>query len=357
MATFEGGDGPDNYVGGNKADLIRGNGGGDFLDGGRGADTVEGGAGMDNVLGGLDLDRDLLDGGDGDDFVSGRFHDTLAGGLDNDQFTLRFNNVAKGLKLDMTGAATGGTWIGAGHTQLSGFERGRLFMGAGDDVVNAGDHELTISGGDGDDRLIGGGTGINQFDGGAGNDTMYGGAGLHDRAMYTAAKDGVEVHLNNDGPQNTRGAGIDLLNGIEEVWGSRHNDTFGGSLAADALYGFDGRDAFVGGGQGDTMLGGAGKDRFAFVAVLDGDDATETTDAVVADRDIVGLSDIDADVTQPGDQAFTIIETAFTGHAGEMRVYFDGNSTRVYIDVDGDGFTDGGIWLGEGDQTGLNFAL
>ena len=72
----------------------------------------------------------------------------------------------------------------------------------------------------------------------------------------------------------------------------------------------------------------------------------------------VDLHGIDADTTQAGDQAFTLITGKFTGEAGELRVFLttgtDGLAeTWVLMDVDGDARADAMIVL-EGDHKGFD---
>jgi Ca2+-binding RTX toxin-like protein len=106
------------------------------------------------------------------------------------------------------------------------------------------------------------------LDRGAGNDTLIGGGGIA-TADYSTAAAGVTVSLGLTGGQNTVGAGIDTLSGIENLTGSGYNDTLSGDsgdnvitggLGNDKLAGGNGSDTFiyhVGDGN-DTLAGGAG---------------------------------------------------------------------------------------------------
>ena len=60
--------------------------------------------------------------------------------------------------------------------------------------------------------------------------------------------------------QNTGGAGIDTLSGIENLTGSNSGDTLVGNSAANVLVGLDGADLLNGGGGADQMSGGLGND-------------------------------------------------------------------------------------------------
>ncbi|QXH58019.1 retention module-containing protein [Pseudomonas maumuensis] len=130
---------------------------------------------------------------------------------------------------------------GAGDTTLNG--------GAGNDVLVAGAGNNSLHGGDGDDLLIGG-PGNDLLDGGAGNDT----------ASYAKATAGVTVDLGHVGQQNTVGAGLDTLNGIENLIGSDYNDTLTGNDGDNLLNGGAGNDLLKGGGGNDILIGGPGND-------------------------------------------------------------------------------------------------
>ncbi len=120
-----------------------------------------------------------------------------------------------------------------------------------------------LYGEDGDDLLIG-----TAFDdvlvGGAGNDSLVGGAGF-DTASYADAAAGVTVSLARSGPQDTGGAGVDTLSGIEHLIGSNYNDV---------LTGGDGNDALDGGGGSDVINGGAGNDRFTLASAFNASSET-----------------------------------------------------------------------------------
>ncbi|MGY3299526.1 VCBS repeat-containing protein [Pseudomonas sp. TE6288] len=143
---------------------------------------------------------------------------------------------------------------GAGDTTLNG--------GAGNDVLVAGAGNNSLYGGDGDDLLIGG-PGNDLLDGGAGNDT----------ASYAKATAGVAVDLGHVGQQNTVGAGLDTLSGIENLIGSDYNDTLtgndgdnllNGGVGNDVLKGGAGNDILIGGPGNDTLTGGSGNDSFVW---------------------------------------------------------------------------------------------
>ena len=74
--------------------------------------------------------------------------------------------------------------------------------------------------------------------------------------------------------------------------------------------------------------------------------------------DSIDLAKIDADMTQAGNQAFTMVG-AFSGQAGEATFLFDAgaNQTFLSLDSDGDGAADFRLAV-DGDATSFdNFVL
>ncbi|MFD3210478.1 retention module-containing protein [Pseudomonas sp. LR_7] len=171
------------------------------------------------------------------------------------------------------GSATGAVDITyqAGSTLTGTSGDDVLLAGAGNDTLVAGDGNDVLVGGEGNDKLYGG-EGNDLLIGGPGNDLLDGGAGI-DTASYAGATAGVSVDLSHVGAQNTVGAGVDTLTGIENLIGSDYNDTLigdgadnvlNGGLGNDILKGGGGNDTLIGGLGNDTMTGGAGNDTFVW---------------------------------------------------------------------------------------------
>lgn len=212
-----------------------------------------------------------------------------------------------------------------------------------------GDAADVLNGLAGDDRLVGNG----------GSDQLNGGDGI-DNADYRYATSRVSVSLAIIGSQDTLGAGIDTLSGIENLTGSGFKDQLGGDSAANSLNGLDGKDRLKGAAGDDSLDGGAGADQLT--GGLGGDLLTGGKDADVfiytgladsrlgsvdlitdlnkADR--IDLTAIDADRTLAGDQAFHLIAGAFTHQAGELRLSYDAASRQTTLEADsnGDGVAD-----------------
>jgi Ca2+-binding RTX toxin-like protein len=118
------------------------------------------------------------------------------------------------------------------------------------DVINGSTGDDVLLGFDGDDILIGG----------AGNDKLKGDAGS-DTASYANAAAAVTVSLANLAAQNTVGAGTDTLESIENLIGSKFNDTLTGNA---------GNNVFNGGIGNDTINGGDGVDTASYLGAAKG---------------------------------------------------------------------------------------
>jgi Ca2+-binding RTX toxin-like protein len=133
----------------------------------------------------------------------------------------------------------------------------------------------TLNGDDGNDVLIGT-IGNDVLNGGAGDDRMEGAGGV-DLASYASANSGVTVSLAITGFQDTIGAGVDLLRGVESLLGS---------VYADSLTGDNGANVLDGGGGSDVLNGGGGNDRFLVRSQFS---AITTIDGGAGDADFVVL--------------------------------------------------------------------
>jgi len=149
---------------------------------------------------------------------------------------------------------------------LSGALPSELAGRDGNDTLNGGDRNDLLKGDNGDDTLNGNGgndflLGEQQVPGEIGNDVLNGGDGA-DLVSYATTKSGVTVDLNNAGPQDTIGAGMDTLSGIEKINGSTEGpDILVGNDAPNTFVGSGGDDTFyVAGGGSDVVVCGDGTD-------------------------------------------------------------------------------------------------
>jgi len=256
IEEVQAGSGDDKLYGDGNVNALYGNDGDDSLFGYGSHDILNGGNGNDH-----------LDGGDGNDILGGE------SGFD----TASYHYATGGVRVDLAIAGPQDT-VAAGFDTLNEIENlegsfhddflfgdatnNWLEGGAGDDVLTGREGADWLWGEHGDDILLGG----------EGLDLLYGGDGS-DTAAYTFASSSVQVDLSDTGFQETNGAGLDLLNGIENLAGSIYGDfltgddagnTIDGFLGDDLINGLDGGDVINGGFGNDLLIGGLGND------VLDG---------------------------------------------------------------------------------------
>jgi len=305
----------DTLHGGAGRDLLDGHGGNDHLSGGSGDDTIIGGAG-----------RDTLDGGAGRDTLS------YAGTVDGVTVSLALATAQDtgGAGID---TATGfeNLTSGSGDDSLSGDGGDNLITGgAGNDTLLGGGGNDTLDGGDGFDTLdltgvtgalvvslgetappfmpgrtvltirnieavLGGGgagtlvgdAGDNAFDAGLGFATIDGGDG-EDRVSYAHSPTAVfQILVAGPGSGWLPGISPNRLINIEDLTGSRFDDTLFGSAVDNRLDGGEGRDLLSGGEGDDLILGGAGQD------VLSGGDGNDTIEGGPDDDVMDGGAGID----------------------------------------------------------------
>jgi Ca2+-binding RTX toxin-like protein len=137
---LRGGDGDDFASGGEGDDVIDGEGGADILDGGSGQDQLRDGAGQDRVFGGegddtaiaaLDAVTDFFSGGEGVD-------------------TLDYSATTEAVTFNFVAETAEGVEVGT--DTITEFEA--VIGGGGSDTFLIGDHELELTGGDGEDTFV-----------------------------------------------------------------------------------------------------------------------------------------------------------------------------------------------------------
>ncbi len=241
---------------------IRMGGGNDTVHGDHGDNILWGGAGNDDLSGsgGADI---LFGEGGGDVLNGGSGNDVLNGGAGYD--TARYANASSGVAVDLalngvsqeTGGAGSDILIdierleGSGHGDILSGDAGANWLTgfAGNDVLFGREGDDWLRGNEGDDVL----------EGGTGTNILMGGDG-RDAASYFFAGSGVTVNLETVGGQNTGGAGVDALSGIEDIIGSFHNDWLTGDDGANRLTSGAGNDILVGGAGSDELDAGIGDD-------------------------------------------------------------------------------------------------
>lgn len=251
-------------MGGNERDFMTGAGGGDFFRGAGAGDQLYGDEGDDTLIG---------------DETGQAFTDVLQGGADNDE-------IAGGDGNDVITAGPGNDLVGSIDFSDRGgpvvTENGDdYFAGnAGDDIMYAGPGTDTLEGGSGVDSLLGG-EGADSLAGDADKDSYLGQGGT-DMAVFYTATSAVNVSL----PAGTAtGDGADILESIENVYGSPQGDYVLGDGQANVLEGDNGADNLVGGGGIDTLKGGNQNDTLEVRGdgLVDIVQCGDGTDGVIAD--------------------------------------------------------------------------
>lgn len=255
------------------------------LNGTTGNDVVNGLAGNDVLFGNTGNDQ----------LNSGLGNDTLNGGTGID--TAVYANYAIGgvaltgadspVTVDLNLQGVSQNTIGAELDTLLSIENviGTNFSG---DLLTGDANDNVLWGLAGNDALVGN-AGDDTLNGGLGNDTLNGGLGT-DTADYSnvtiggssfggtatpvfpGATTGVTVNLTLTGAQNTGGAGLDTLVGMENISGTIFTDVLTGNSGNNVLSGRGGNDQLSGGSGDDRLNGGNGND------VLNGGDGTDTAD-------------------------------------------------------------------------------
>ncbi len=240
-------------------------------------------------------------------------------------------------------ASLDGSAVDTANVTLTRSSGGSLQGSYLNEILLGRDQGGTLSGNDGDDILIGG-SGNDTLRGGEGNDILVGGLGRNtlvggagnDTASYINAGSGVSVTVNGSN-QDTGGAGVDSLSGLENLLGSRYDDTLSGDGSANILLGLDGDDILNGMGGNDILNGGLGNDRLSGDAGEDtfvwnrGDTGIDRIADFTPGEDRLDLSDLLVGV----DGALDSPELA-SSLTGYLNMAF-GASTTVTVNPDAQG--------------------
>jgi Ca2+-binding RTX toxin-like protein len=373
--------------GGGGGDTLMGEGGNDRLWGGDGADQLSGGAGNDRLWGGDSNDYlsgdggfDFLFGGAGGDRFSGYANSRLYGGTGDDYYVI-FQTDATIVEKASEGLDTVRSFISLTlsdnvETGIFDGSQGMLpplyLIGAGNDLSN----DMTLfyagelSGKGGNDRLNGssggdslkGGAGSDVIRGLDGNDYLYGEAGADylmggtgtDRAMYSTAAAGLTVSLSNPSI-NTGDAKGDTYNSIENLTGSKLNDSVFGNSAANAIHGAAGNDFIKGYAGNDILTGGAGKDTFIFNTALSATtNVDRITDFSVADDTIQIDHAVFKAIAKTGELLSGYFRSNNTGLAQDANdhIIYEKDTGEIYYDSNGS--TSGGAVLFASVKAGLS---
>jgi|GEM_PF-1140959 len=292
----------DNLNGDYQANSLIGGNGDDILFGGGGIDSLNGGAGDDG-----------LNGGDGIDWA--QYWSAPSGVTVNLTQTTAQNTGGAGIDTLWNMENLNGSTY---HDKLTGNNLNNVLLGNGGNDV--------LLGNEGDDSLSGGG----------GNDTLNGGVGS-DWAQYWQAKAGVTVNLAQTTAQNTGGAGIDILLGIEKINGSAFNDKLTGNHLANILLGGSGNDLLNGSLGTDLLKGGIGQDSFLFNTNLGVTNSDKIIDFNPADDTIQLDNAIFTKLTSSGVLNPTFFKIGTTASDHNDYIVYNSNTGGLYYDADGNG--------------------
>lgn len=206
------------------------------------------GTGLGEVLEGTYNEANTIDALEGDDTLIGKnLIDRMWGGKGNDV-------LVGGAGADELDGEAGDDSIRAD----SGNDR--IVSGSGNDTIYAGDGNDSIylnDGERGDVKYIAAGAGDDYIFGGLGADELIGGVGrdtvdfAYSAAVFVDLLSGVGFGSWAEG---------DRYYSIEDVFGSRNNDTLIGNASANKLLGQEGDDRIQGGAGADYLDGGLGSD-------------------------------------------------------------------------------------------------
>jgi serralysin len=270
---------------------------------------------------------------------------------------------------------------------LSGTETVDLIKGGGgNDILEGKEGNDLLLGFDGNDRLLGGngndflsggtvkGSGDDFLDGGLGADSMHGGAGddtyivdnpgdkviEKDRDALGGTSSGgtdavfssIDYSINGD-KEGTSGFDIENLtltgtashaigNSLaNEITGNNFNNFLAGLHGNDNLNGGNGDDMLVGGNGMDTLTGGNGADTFDFNLVSESRGVSgalgrdKITDFSSQEGDKIDLSEIDANLSQPGDQAFLPSQMSYDATTEIFTAHVLGGGADLEIELVG----------------------
>lgn len=369
---------------------IYGYGGNDTLEGGFHADNyIWGGIGNDVIKGGTGINR--LYGEDGDDDISVFWNisdSQLYGGAGNDTLSAGSGSYLDGgTGADVMYGSSGAdifivdnakdrvidAWTPEFDNEINPIDTVRasasfiLTNDARIEVLETTDASKTKAihlTGSAVSQTIKGNAGNNVLDGRGGNDTLIGGLGADtliggtgtDTASYALATAGVTVNLAVASANKGEATG-DTFNSIENVAGTRFNDSLygntlanrltggtgndylSGSTGKDTLKGDAGSDKLNGGADTDILTGGSGKDTFVFSTALGPLNVDQITDFNVVDDSIQLENSVFKALPAVGALTAAQFVSNKSGLATDKfdRIIYETDTGKLLYDADGNG--------------------
>ncbi len=151
----------------------------------------------------------------------------------------------------------------------------------------------------------------------AGNDVISGGEATTDTANFATATAGVHVDLAQTGWQDTGGAGLDKLVSMENLIGSKFDDTLAGNAQDNVIAGGQGNDVLTGAGGNDTfqwLKGDTGHDTVTDFSL--GNDTLDLSQLLQGEKGNANSLDqyLNFKVTGTGADAVSTIEVSATAN-------------------------------------------
>jgi Ca2+-binding RTX toxin-like protein len=224
---------------------------------------------------------------------------------------------------------------GDASIRMNAFDLVRTTLGDATGETLDGDALIDVMDGAGGADSLSGFGAPDTIGGGDGADTLRGGAG----------DDQIDGGLEKD---RLRGDADD-----DRLTGGDANDRLDGGSGTDTLLGGAANDELVGGQGGDVLRGGAGADLFLYNETAESVGKARDRIADLASGDLVDLSEIDANETNGGNDAFQIV-AMFSDTPGEIILRYSAGKDRTTLraDTDGDSIAELVIIM-DGDQTGF----
>jgi len=364
-------------------DITSGDGAGSYLYGGLGNDTLTGGTAADifEASEGEDI-IDATNGGADTLLIDHEFIleglSRSAGGVftfeledeDDNPHLITLQNLSSGtmdVEIDFDEDDTEETYALATTDSAAGALVGSLVVG--DNLGNAtgvtgsshddllfGDVDGDILAGDGNDILI-----VDSVADGV-QDTIDGSTG-NDTAVFFNSAAGLTIDIASitqgfgDVFETATPLNEDSLNGIENVYGSDHNDVINGGSDANMLFGEGGDDIIEGEGGADTLGGGEGSDVFVY---------TNETDSTSASYDVITDFNSGGDGVSPVDKidisalmgsdtfVWSGVDGGLTSTLGTVEASYNSSTKRLEIDTDQDGVAELEIELQNVDSANLS---
>ena len=205
---------------------------------------VIGSSAYDVIVGGAL--NDVINLGRGGGFADGGAGDGV------DRVIMDFSDETRAIAYAHDLGAAFATAGGVRVAEARNIEQLEITGGSGDDVLSGSHFDDLLVGGAGNDVLSGGGY-ADVLIGGSGNDILDGGLGYDYVQMLSSGTLDLRITTAQD-----YGEGLDILIGIEGVFGSEGADRLIGDDQTNTLRGRGGNDVIFGGGGNDVLTGGAG---------------------------------------------------------------------------------------------------